>query len=519
MAWPQATISLGDVLATYELGLVLIAGHGDGVERTSTFATPVQWVHTSELLDPAPFLVPRMVLLTTGAQFTAPVDESVTDTYVERLVDAGVSALGFGVGLAHERIPHSLITACDRHGLPLFRVPYDTPFIAISQSAARQLAMVSYERELRSLETQRAISRAALRSGGVEAAIETAATHIGRWMALFTPSGTIVHVAPATASPLAETTWLRQEVLGLATRGSRANVVRRHADVRVHLQTVTGGSRARVDGVLAVDNTVPLDPSEHASLELVATLASINVAQHESLRSGEDALRSGVFSMLARGDVDGAQAVGHAADRELPDTDAFVLAVEERDVRKFDLAADLSVSVAQVPQALLARTEEGLFILTAVASLRRVEHALQQLGVRAGVSQQRPLSETGMAITEAQTALAHHPRGDAVLSRFSAHMGETLGTLMAQEQSLTKRARHLLTPLTDYDARNDEDLRGTLEEWLRWHGQYSRTATVLGVHRHTVASRIKLASTLLERNLEDAGVRAELWFALELTRR
>lgn len=131
---PSPVIELDALLHDYLLGLVLIAG----VEH-DTGSRPVQWVHSSDLTDPGPFLTPRTVLLTTGAQFgEAPAPETI-DAYVQGLVQAGATALGVGVGLQWERIPPPLIEACDRHRLPLFRVPYDTPFLAVVRTGARLL--------------------------------------------------------------------------------------------------------------------------------------------------------------------------------------------------------------------------------------------------------------------------------------------------------------------------------------------------------------------------------------------
>src|SRR5699024_3567181 len=130
---PSATtITLGDMVYTYELGLVFIAGAGE-----DTLLPPLQWVHPSELLDPTPFLTPRTVLMTTGSQSPDELSGTRATEYVIRLLEAGVSALGCAVEIIHDRIPQTLIDACDRLRFPLFRVPYDTPFIAVTQSATR----------------------------------------------------------------------------------------------------------------------------------------------------------------------------------------------------------------------------------------------------------------------------------------------------------------------------------------------------------------------------------------------
>lgn len=125
-------IDLDTLLRDYELGLVVVAGGDD-----ETGSRTVQWVHSSDLADPAPFLTPRTVLLTTGEQFKGTLGIRTAEAYVSRLVAAGTTALGVGVGIRWDRIPPTLVEACERLGLPLIRVPYDTPFIAITRAAAR----------------------------------------------------------------------------------------------------------------------------------------------------------------------------------------------------------------------------------------------------------------------------------------------------------------------------------------------------------------------------------------------
>ena len=104
----SATIELGLLLKQYQLELVQITSIGDA----EVASAPVQWVHSRDLLDPTPFLTPRTVLLTTGAQFSRDTESrSEQRSYVQRLVEAGVCALGFAVNFTYTRIPEGIITA------------------------------------------------------------------------------------------------------------------------------------------------------------------------------------------------------------------------------------------------------------------------------------------------------------------------------------------------------------------------------------------------------------------------
>src|SRR4051794_34090888 len=98
-----------------ELGLELISGRGSG-------GAHVRWVHSSELVDPRPWLKGGEMLLTTGIQLEGP---KVQREYLDRLVDHHIAALGFGTGFRHRRVPAALVKAADQHGFPLFEVPYE----------------------------------------------------------------------------------------------------------------------------------------------------------------------------------------------------------------------------------------------------------------------------------------------------------------------------------------------------------------------------------------------------------
>ena len=71
-----------------------------------------------------------------------------------------------------------------------------------------------------------------------------------------------------------------------------------------------------------------------------------------------------------------------------------------------------------------------------------------------------------------------------------------------------------LAPLARHDAANGTALVATMRAWLEHGGQFDATAQALGVHRHTVRSRVALAERLLGRDLSGFHARADLWAAL-----
>jgi purine catabolism regulator len=159
---------------------------------------PVRWVHNSDLVDPTPFLSDGLVLLTTGTQMAGWPRRSFED-YVHRLSVRGVVALGFGTEVVREGLPPLLVEACRAERMPLFQVPYRTPFIAVARANAEAIAAETFARRSWALSAQRAISLAALRPNGLTATLAELARQLETWVGLFDPAGSLVNEHPAGA--------------------------------------------------------------------------------------------------------------------------------------------------------------------------------------------------------------------------------------------------------------------------------------------------------------------------------
>ena len=118
-----------------DCGLKLAAGE-------SAAGRAVRWVAISEHDDPTPWLSGGEVLLTTGTSLSTATEQRA---YVARLAAHGVAALGLGTGFDHHQIPKGLLKAADERAMPLFEVPYEMPFIAITEQAATRLINEQYD--------------------------------------------------------------------------------------------------------------------------------------------------------------------------------------------------------------------------------------------------------------------------------------------------------------------------------------------------------------------------------------
>lgn len=126
----DAKVSVRDLLSVPAFRLRLMAAP-DRVD------TPVRWAHSTELIDPRPYLTGRELVLTVGTLLQ---DDQACREFIDHLIDADVSALGYGVGDVSAEIPTALLEACRARGLPLLQVPMGVPFQSITEMLADRRA-------------------------------------------------------------------------------------------------------------------------------------------------------------------------------------------------------------------------------------------------------------------------------------------------------------------------------------------------------------------------------------------
>src|SRR5690348_2798245 len=163
---------------------------------------PVRWVHISELIDPTPWLNGGELLLTTGLQLDTPERQR---EFVTRLTDHHLAGLGFGIGFGHKSVPEALIEAAAARDFPVFEVPYELPFIAVTEAAFTQLVNEQYAVLRRALAAQERLERIVLSERGLDALAGALATLIGAAILVFDPRGELL-VQHAFRRPVDEET-------------------------------------------------------------------------------------------------------------------------------------------------------------------------------------------------------------------------------------------------------------------------------------------------------------------------
>ncbi|MFT4212301.1 MAG: PucR family transcriptional regulator [Microbacterium sp.] len=466
----------------------------------------IRGVHSSDLADPTPFLSEDLALLTTGTQFTG-ADPADYAAYVERLVVRGVVALGFGTEVVPGGIPEGLAAACGAARLPLFEVPYRTPFIAVARANARALAAQDFARRTWALDAQRALSLAALRSDGLAAAVDELSRRLDAWVGLFDAAGVLRHEHPRDGAGRTE---LQAEVTAMLARGTRAGATVAVSDGTVVLQSL--GRPGHLTGVLALATGV-LDAEARSVVTMVVAMADLALEQRRGLLRARDALRAGLAVSLLDGGAATARRVASRMWGGLPPAPVRVALTDAggRDdvVEWLESQAD-----GRGSRLFFGRIDAGLLLVVPASDDTLLPLLAERSNLAVGVSDPVGYDEVAAGLAQARVALEGGGSGVRVFA-------DARGGLAAAFDG--ERARVLadaeLAPLRAADAAGGTQLQTTLAAWLAHDGSHERTAQALGIHRHTLRARLAAVERALDVDLTSFAVRARLWLAFEVAQR
>lgn len=460
-------------------------------------------VQATELEDPSAFVVPGSLILTTGLKFVdAPTGWA---QYVSRLAAAGVVGIGFGTGVATPEVPPALITAAATHGMTLFDVPVDIPFISIihavySEQARQENAAYQWLQTV-----QMRLNRDAV-SGDVTVMVERAAVSLAASIAVVDDDKRIQCAATAPGC----TAHAAEIAQSMVDAGHTTTTAMQWDGAQVQLQRMsTHGDRFHVM-VVARDGE-PFGPQERSVVQHCAGLADIVLQRPAYLRRSRNELNSLAMALLLGYEHDGAS-LGHA----------FEKAVDAQGRTRPVVIRSEYPEVIQAARAAVDRRLQGQSRTLFALELGQGSMLFLFRGTRDVTETIRPFGplRKQLAIAVGAPVLWHElTRGhvDELLWRVhAAGLGTVLGPMdstvswladPAVRRALAARAAETFDQL---EAGPEPELAQTLELFLRLGGQVAKTAAALGVHRHTVRTRIERIEQLHSVDLSDPIVRAEL---------
>jgi PucR family transcriptional regulator, purine catabolism regulatory protein len=501
-----------------ETGLELLTGR-DAAEA------PIRWVHISELIDPTPWLSGGELLLTTGIQLR---DEHEERHYVQRLVKHSIGGLGFGTGITHDRIPPAILEEAERLAFPLFEVPFEMPFIAITEKAFATLVNEQYALLQRSIAVQRRLEQLVLDERGLDEVTRSLSAAIGGSVAMLDGRGELTATANFRRPiPDAAIAAIKAEVVDRNSNGGGvpfepgAEEIAGRALVLPVAPEVRGGPQAWLVGVR---DGGPLGEFERLILQQGVTVVALELMRRRVMRDTERRLAGDILADAVKGEL---------RDHEL-----------EARLRPFGVGAKAAVLVfglegpdraevslerlmTEAGVGALVASREGMLCavvdgsegdpLVLAAQLR--EALAQDLGdVRVAASRIASTTSLRASFHEARYALevTAFSNGRAPDVASWQDLGAFQLLLSVQEdEALKLYCDTVLGPIEEGEGEYGGELLKSLEAFLEQNGQWEKAARVLFCHRHTLRYRIRRVEQLTGRDLSSARDRIEFWLALK----
>lgn len=330
---------------------------------------------------------------------------------------------------------------------------------------------------------------------------------LGGWAAVCDAEGAVREVWPVGAVPKGWRKRLAQAVPALLLE-DRGEQQLHDTQQQVTLRRL-GAADAPLGALVVAPGHEPERPLLPELLPLAATaLEQLGAAE----RSGEQQRALVLELLLAAGPA----AARLGTEVRLPRPPLLVALAPLPPEGLRGRLARLSKLARSHPGGLFFAERDGHLVLIAGDGPRQrqlLAKAAATVGDRAGVSAPVSWPDLAAALRDAQYALVRAQDGllgidevaDAgLLAHLRASGGEPL-------------ARQLLRPLLD-DREESATLLRTLRSWFEHNCAWDPTARALGIHRHTLRSRVEAAADRLGTDLDRFDRRAELWTALELLR-
>jgi DNA-binding PucR family transcriptional regulator len=512
-------LTLADLVGECDLQFACGAEHADRA---------VRWVHISELEDPTPWLSGGELLLTTGIQLSTPARQA---RFATRLAEHNLAGLGLGTGFTHSRIPKALQTACEEAELPLFEVPYETPFIAITERAFSRLLHEQYDVLYRDARVHERLEQLVVEGRGLEEIMRTIADAAGGIAVLQDAAGTELAIASRGTPPSGRTLEeLGREVSARGEEADRSSFEPEAGDLggRALSIPVPGRAGAAPVGWLTVaGERHPLDDFERLVARRAAMIVGLELMRERVVQETERRLAGNVLAEALSGNLGAEELAGRLRPFGVGEVLAVLLfAVEDPHAAETRLEAALAA--AGVP-SLVASTKVGeqdlLCAVIDAADREPVEVAVgarralggARGGLRVSASRAMGAGAVRRAFHEARCALeaAVLRNGDAPEVASHEDLGAyTLLLSLQDDDALRAYSDGLLEPIAGVEGQYGGELLRSLEVFIENNGNWERAARQLYCHRHTLRYRIRKIEELTGRDLARATDRIELWLAL-----
>jgi PucR family transcriptional regulator, purine catabolism regulatory protein len=510
----------------------LVAG-ASGLERE------VRWAHVIDMPDPAPWVRPGQLLLTTG--FAWPQSEREQREQIGALTERGLAAMALAVPRYVDHFTSAAIAEADLRGLPLLEIPFEVPFAQITEELHRAILAEQYRVIERSEAIHRELTRAATTGTDLGDLARTLGGLIGRAITFEDPNGKLLasYEAGTHGDAIRRETLENQQspahtLDALESSGLLARIRASSGPLRVPSAPELGLVSARVvcpirigaelvGLVWIIEGESALSELDNRAAEQAALVAALHIAHQRELANMESRLGYASFLSLLEAETDDAQAIERAR------------------LLGFDTEGRHRVGIAVIPEPLPLSRDAFLRRERVAATLRvRLEAAGSRPLITAQLNHVAFLVPDGIAFAGVVRGLGEEAVGVVLGRAYRGTHGarrsyrEAQSLLNYRKDAAILTFEEALVPrvlMGDASARDSfiDELFGplkarkggaTLREALlalaRTGFNFKETAVRLKIHPNTLRYRLTNAAETTHLDLEDPEVRFRLQLAVRL---
>ncbi len=503
-----------------DCGLELAVGT-DEAER------PIRWVHISEIEDPTPWLSGGELLLTTGIQLKGAARQR---RFVARLAERDVAGLGLGTGFEHKRLPKAIVDEASKRGMPVFEVPYEMPFIAITERAFAILVNEQYAVLERGAQVHERLERLVIEGRGLEAILGSVASAIGGSAIVQDATGRELARHPSKGGPpAAALKALSAEAAARRATSALTPFEPQHKSLTGRALAVPVPGRRGgppVAWLIVVSQREPLGEFERLTARQGAMVVGLELMRERVVRETERRLAGDLLAEALGGRLDSDELRGRLRPFGIG-AEAAVLVFELEDPHGGEQSLELDLANAGIPALVATSAAAGRPLLCAVIDGRadpvEVAGSLRSAlagthgQVRAAASRPMAVGSLRRAFHEARCALEATALADGNAPEVASHQDLGAFTLLLSlqdEDALRLYSDGLLEPIERTEGEYGGELLRSLEAYIDNNGNWERAARQLYCHRHTLRYRIRKIEELTGRDLSRATDRIELWLAM-----
>jgi purine catabolism regulator len=443
-----------------------------------------------------------------------------------------------------ETIPREMAEEAEARGFPLIEVPYETPFIALTEKAFTHIVNEQAAMLQRAITAHERLERIVLSERGLEGLAAALAALVEGGAAVFDARGDLLAARGLDDEVVAGAGAEIHRRAGAApargfTTGGRAIVL-------PVPRTGAGEDSSPQAWLLAARRGGALTELDKLVVHHAVTVVALELLRRRVAADTERRLAGDVLASLLSGELEAAElrrrlqpfglgdrisALVLAPPRHLKDATEAALAAAARAQAGGGLAAAHgTLSCALLP---VGDDEDGLFALA-----ERVRDAVSaEVGeeLPAGAGRAVPVQDLRRGFHEARWALEaialaddQHDEdpgslnghgGVAVASRRLLATYRDLGSFqlllqLQDDDALRLFCDSILSPIESGEGAYGGELMRSLEVFIECNGQWERAAKRLFCHRHTLRYRIRRVEELTGRSLDSARDRIDFWLAL-----